>query len=254
VTARELLLGVWLGMLYESAADPDPIPTLFNEISLTRRLSPRLRPILRASPDSGRGGHERQPRWKAPHGKRSGQVTCFQALRGFPEGDEESRIGFLEELAGALGESVEEGGRGLLGTLRGLVLNRGRAEHRSSRRSADCCSSGLDLFDQPSDKSRVVFGSEMMTPAGQGREEGLLGRGELPWLKEDPARAGRPGPAPRLLRLRPWSLLRVSLLQRSLAVRAAPPGQTPSSADSSGSRQQCAASARVPRPQAQRSR
>jgi hypothetical protein len=80
----------------------------------------------------------------------------------------------LEELAGALGESVEEGGRGLLGTLRAvvgvLVLNRGRAEHRSSRRRADCCSSGLDLFDQPSDESPVVFGSEM-TPAGQGREE-----------------------------------------------------------------------------------
>jgi hypothetical protein len=98
----------------------------------------------------------------------------------------------LEELAGALGESVEEGGRGLLGTLRAvvgvLVLNRGRAKHRSSRRCADCCSSGLDLFDQPSDESPVVFGSEM-TPAGQGREEGLLGRGELPWLEEDPALA-----------------------------------------------------------------
>jgi hypothetical protein len=72
------------------------------------------------------------------------------------------------------------GGRGV------LVLNRGWAKHRSSRRRADCCSSGLDLFDQPSDESPVVFGSEM-TPAGQGREEGLLGRGELPWLKEDPA-------------------------------------------------------------------
>jgi hypothetical protein len=82
------------GVLYESAADPDPIPTLFNEISLTRRR-------------------------------------------------------------------------------------------------ADCCNSGLDLFDQTSDESPVVFGSEM-TPAEQGREEGLLGRGELPWLKEDPALAGAP--------------------------------------------------------------
>jgi hypothetical protein len=114
-----------LGVLYESAADPDPIPTLFNEISLTPRRQaqishPGFGRSFERVPTLGRGGHERQPRWKAPHGKRSGQVACFQALRGFPEGDQESRIGFLEELAGALGESVEEGGRGLLGTLRAV--------------------------------------------------------------------------------------------------------------------------------------
>ena len=82
----------WLGVLYESAADPDPTPTLFNEISLTRRRQaqishPGFGRSFERVPTLGRGGHERQPRWKAPHGKRSGQVACFQALRGFPEGD-----------------------------------------------------------------------------------------------------------------------------------------------------------------------
>ena len=99
-------------MLYESAADPDPIPPLFNEISLTRHRQaqishPGFGRSFERVPTQGEAVTKGSPGGKHPTGKeRSGRL--LQALRGFPEGDQEPRIGFLEELAGALGESVEE--------------------------------------------------------------------------------------------------------------------------------------------------
>jgi hypothetical protein len=65
-----------------------------------------------------------------------------------------------------------------------------------------------------------VFGSER-TPAGQGREEGLLGRGELPWLKEDPALAG----APLLRAVEPGALDGIAGEQGGGAVGAGPVGE-----------------------------
>lgn len=85
---------------YGSAEVTDPIrifdrDRFYPATADAEGLHPKLLAVLPASPASGRGGHERQPGWKASHGKGSGPIAGFQALCGFPEGGQESRVGFL---------------------------------------------------------------------------------------------------------------------------------------------------------------
>src|SRR5436305_11008818 len=73
----------WLGVLYEPAADPDPIPTLFNEISLTRRRQaqishPGFGRSFERVPTQGEAVTKGSPGGKHPTGKGAVRSPAFR--------------------------------------------------------------------------------------------------------------------------------------------------------------------------------